>query len=48
MAGYQLYLSHYDGEEFIINAPRDTLFRQNREGILSLAGTATLLAITQP
>jgi hypothetical protein len=39
-SGYQMYLSHYGGEEFVINAPRDTLFRQNREGIFSLAGIA--------
>ncbi|KAG1691459.1 hypothetical protein DVH05_026948 [Phytophthora capsici] len=36
--GYQLYLSHYGGEEYILHAPRDNLMSQNREGILSLAG----------
>ncbi|OWZ05110.1 hypothetical protein PHMEG_00022866 [Phytophthora megakarya] len=40
--GYQLYLSHYDGEEYILNAPRDNLMNQNREGILSLAGYTSL------
>lgn len=34
-----MYLTQYDGEDFIVNAPRDNLFSQNREGILSLAGT---------
>ncbi|KAF1790247.1 GWT1 protein [Phytophthora cactorum] len=36
--GYQVYLSHYGGEEYILDAPRDNLMSQNREGILSLAG----------
>eukprot|EP00644_Phytophthora_capsici_P007212 jgi/Phyca11/7796/fgenesh1_pm.PHYCAscaffold_22_\ len=40
--GYQLYLSHYGGEEYILNAPRDNLMSQNREGILSLAGYTSL------
>ncbi|KAG7399587.1 hypothetical protein PHYBOEH_008582 [Phytophthora boehmeriae] len=40
--GYQVYLSHYDGEDFILNAPRDNLFSQNREGVLSLAGYTAL------
>lgn len=35
---YQVYLTQHGGENFILNAPRDTLFSQNREGILSLAG----------
>ncbi|KAL3668389.1 hypothetical protein V7S43_006478 [Phytophthora oleae] len=40
--GYQLYLSHYGGEEYILTAPRDNLMSQNREGILSLAGYTSL------
>jgi phosphatidylinositol glycan class W len=40
--GYQLYLTHDGGEDFILYAPRDTLFEQNREGILSLAGYTSL------
>ena len=39
MTGYQVYLSQYGGEEYILHAPRgDDLMSQNREGILSLAG----------
>ncbi|GLE07840.1 hypothetical protein PINS_up019249 [Pythium insidiosum] len=40
--GYQVYLTHDGGEEFILYAPRDTLFSQNREGILSLFGYTAL------
>ncbi|TMW57331.1 hypothetical protein Poli38472_003256 [Pythium oligandrum] len=40
--GYQVYLSQYGGEDFILNAPRDTIFSQNREGILSLIGYTAL------
>jgi glucosaminylphosphatidylinositol acyltransferase len=36
--GYQIYLTYFGGEDFILHAPRDTLFEQNREGILSLFG----------
>lgn len=45
--GYQVYLSSFGGEDFIINAPRENLFSQNREGILSLFGMprSTLLYI---
>lgn len=39
---YQVYLTQYGGEDFILNAPRDTLLSQNREGILSLAGVSSL------
>ncbi|GAB9469193.1 hypothetical protein Gpo141_00006479 [Globisporangium polare] len=42
VAAYQVYLTQYDGEDFIVNAPRDNLFSQNREGILSLAGYTSL------
>ncbi|TYZ61190.1 hypothetical protein PybrP1_009882 [[Pythium] brassicae (nom. inval.)] len=42
VAVYQVYLTQYGGEEFILHAPRDTLFSQNREGILSLAGYTAL------
>jgi hypothetical protein len=35
---YQIFLSYYGGENYIIHARRDNLFSQNREGILSLAG----------
>ncbi|KAL4159591.1 hypothetical protein PRNP1_000168 [Phytophthora ramorum] len=40
--GYQTYLSQYGGEEYILDAPRDNLMSQNREGILSLAGYTSL------
>jgi hypothetical protein len=37
--GYEVYLTHFGGTAFILEAPRDSLFAQNREGILSLLGT---------
>ncbi|DAZ95884.1 TPA: hypothetical protein N0F65_009086 [Lagenidium giganteum] len=43
---YQIYLTHYGGEDFVINAPRDTLFSQNREGILSLLGYTSLYILS--
>lgn len=39
-----MYLSQYGGEEYILDAPRDNLMSQNREGILSLAGKYMLIA----
>ncbi|UIZ27206.1 hypothetical protein KXD40_005711 [Peronospora effusa] len=36
-----MYLSQYGGEEYMLNAPRDNLMNQNREGILSLAEQLT-------
>ncbi|KAG2817499.1 hypothetical protein PC116_g16624 [Phytophthora cactorum] len=44
--GYQVYLSHYGGEEYILDAPRDNLMSQNREGILSLAGYTSLYMLS--
>uniref|UniRef100_M4BD66 GPI-anchored wall transfer protein 1 n=1 Tax=Hyaloperonospora arabidopsidis (strain Emoy2) TaxID=559515 RepID=M4BD66_HYAAE len=45
--GYQVYLSQYGGEEYILHAPRgDDLMSQNREGILSLAGYASLYMLS--
>ena len=38
LAMYQLYLSAYEGTEYIMNAPRDTFINQNREGIYSWIG----------
>ncbi|KAJ8525804.1 hypothetical protein ON010_g15310 [Phytophthora cinnamomi] len=38
LAGYQVFLSQFGGEDYILNEPRDNLLSQNREGILSLAG----------
>ncbi|CAI5731491.1 unnamed protein product [Peronospora destructor] len=44
--GYQMYLSQYGGEEYILNAPRNSLMSQNREGILSLAGYTSLYMLS--
>ncbi|CAH0488366.1 unnamed protein product [Peronospora farinosa] len=44
--GYQMYLSQYGGEEYMLNAPRDNLMNQNREGILSLAGYTSLYMLS--
>ncbi|KAG7393413.1 hypothetical protein PHYPSEUDO_009617 [Phytophthora pseudosyringae] len=44
--GYQVYLSQYGGEEYILHAPRDNLMSQNREGILSLAGYSSLYMLS--
>ncbi|CAI5732603.1 unnamed protein product [Hyaloperonospora brassicae] len=44
--GYQVYLSRYGGEEYILHAPRDDLMGQNREGILSLAGYTSLYMLS--
>jgi len=35
---YQVFLSGFGGEEYILRAPREGLFSANREGILSCAG----------
>lgn len=43
---YQVYLSHFGGEEYILNAPRHNLMSQNREGILSLAGYTSLYMLS--
>ncbi|KAE9014571.1 hypothetical protein PF011_g7983 [Phytophthora fragariae] len=45
-SGYQVYLSQFGGEEYILDAPRDTLMSQNREGILSLAGYTSLYLLS--
>ncbi|RQM15597.1 hypothetical protein DD237_003517 [Peronospora effusa] len=41
-----MYLSQYGGEEYMLNAPRDNLMNQNREGILSLAGYTSLYMLS--
>ncbi|KAI9905667.1 hypothetical protein PsorP6_013768 [Peronosclerospora sorghi] len=43
---YQVYLSYYSGEEYILQAPRVNLMSQNREGILSLAGYTSLYMLS--
>ncbi|CAH0483088.1 unnamed protein product [Peronospora belbahrii] len=44
--GYQVYLSQYGGEDYILNAPRDNLMSQNREGTLTLAGYTSLYMLS--
>lgn len=44
--GYQLYLSQFGGEYYILESPRDSLLSQNREGILSLAGYTSLYLVS--
>lgn len=44
--GYQVYMSQLGGEEYILDAPRDNLMSQNREGILSLAGALISIGLS--
>lgn len=39
---YELFLSAFGGAEYILSAPRETLFSANREGILSCFGFLSL------
>ncbi|CEG39691.1 gpi-anchored wall transfer protein [Plasmopara halstedii] len=43
---YQIYLSLYDGEKYMLDGLRDNLLNQNREGVFSLAGYTSLYLLS--